>query len=93
LKDPKCIALSSHFEDLVRKYQTTATTIICQLVTYHVTFYPEKLMLQLMKGIFHISKQGVISQSPQNKILGILQMAQQFGELAGFSLVNLMYTL
>jgi hypothetical protein len=33
LKDPKCIALSSEFEDLVRKYQTDGIAIVRRLVT------------------------------------------------------------
>ena len=39
LKDPKFIALSSEFEDLVRKYQTDGTAIVRRLVNRQVTVY------------------------------------------------------
>jgi hypothetical protein len=77
LKDAKFIALSSEFEDLVRKYQTDGTAIVRRLVTRQGTVYREKLVPQLIKGLFHIAKQAAVGRRPQSNILGILQMAQQ----------------
>jgi hypothetical protein len=73
---PLVEALSKEFLGIKQKFQTEGTRIVRKLVDVEVEFYRSSMLPTVVKGLFRIAKQAVVSRRPQHQVLGLLNMAR-----------------
>jgi hypothetical protein len=73
---PLVEALSKEFLGIKQKFQTEGTIIVRKLVNVEVEFYRSSMLPTVVRGLFRIAKQAVVSRKPQQQVLVLLNVAR-----------------
>jgi hypothetical protein len=73
---PLVEALSKEFLGIKQKFQTEGTIIVRKLVDVEVEFYRSSMLPTVVRGLFRIAKQAVVSRKPQQQVLVLLNVAR-----------------